>query len=101
MATKSEPQANRIVAFIPIDGFVEGQGFRVSLVVEGEDGHHPTGNWPYHGRVDETLPWFWGNDYDTAVKLAEEYNAEHGISKEEANKIVLASIEKSLRGSRR
>lgn len=27
---------NRIVAFIPIDGYIEGHGFRVALVKEGE-----------------------------------------------------------------
>lgn len=93
--------SKKIVAYIPPGAFVEGQGFRVSFVVEGEDGHRPNGTWPYHGKPGESMPWFWGDDYAKAVEAAESYNAARGISKEEAAKIISDSIMRSMRSPRR
>lgn len=91
MRTK-EPKPNaRMVAFIPPNAFVEGQGWRVSFVVEGEDGHRPTGTWPYDGKPGQTIPWFWGPSYEEACAQAREYNARMGIDEETAFKIVARS----------
>ena len=86
----------KIVAYIPPDGYVEGQGYRVSFVVEGEDGHRPTGNWPYTGRAGEAMPWFWGHDLKGAQQIATEYNAERGVTREEADLIITRSMARSV-----
>lgn len=80
------------MAYIPRDGFVPGRGWRVSLVVEGEHEHRPTGTWPYTGAIGEQLPWFWGNDYAAAVERASYYNMLMGISEADALAIVTASM---------
>jgi hypothetical protein len=87
----------KVVAFIPADAFVKGQGFRVSLVVDGEDGHRPTGTWPYTGAVGESMPWFWGDDYKKACAIADDYNLSRGISPDEARAIVARSVEAQMR----
>lgn len=85
----------RVVAFIPVDGYVEGHGWRVSLVIEGEAFHRPTGNWPYHGKRDEVMPWFWGDglSYVEALKLCDEHNERRaGISRKDAALIIGRSM---------
>lgn len=84
--------SKRLVAFIPIDGFVEGRGYRVAFVTEGEAGYSPTGTWPYTGAVGEKMPWFWGPTYDEARAHAIEYNARMGISEADANDVVIRSV---------
>jgi len=64
----------RYCYFIPLDGFVEGHGWRPSVVFEGEPGHYPNGDWPYEGKPGQRNPWFWGPDYETAVRMADEMN---------------------------
>lgn len=86
-----DPKA-RVVAFIPLDGYVKGHGYRVSLVVEGERFHRPTGTWPYHGDVGQSMPWFWGDDYEAAQAIAESYNRDQGIDPKEAALIVARSM---------
>jgi hypothetical protein len=54
--------------FIPPDAFVPGKGFRVSVVIEGERGHFPTGTM-------SDPPWFWGMTYQEAEQKAAEVNA--------------------------
>jgi hypothetical protein len=82
----------RIVAWIDPMGFVEDRGYRVSLVVEGEDGHYPTGDWPYHGKPGETLPWFWGPSLEEAETACDEYNQKHGIDPKTAAIIVAQTM---------
>lgn len=91
-ASKPLPAKARVIAFIPHGAFVEGHGFRVSFVVEGEDGHRPNGTWPYHGQPGEQLPWFWGDDYEQACEIADQHNERLGISKEEASEILRQSM---------
>lgn len=86
-----DPKA-RIVAFIPLDGYIEGHGYRVSLVVEGERFHRPTGTWPYTGKAGESMPWFWGEDYEVAQAEAERYNRNQGIEPKEAMIIIARSM---------
>lgn len=91
----------RMVAWIPDDAFVEGRGWRVSIVIEGEAGHHPTGDWPYEPRG--RLPWFWGRereDLAAARERAYEHNARGGISRADTDAIVLSSIGAQLREER-
>jgi len=91
----------RMVCFIPGTDHVEGHGFRVAFVVEGEDGYRPTGTWPYTGAVGETLPWFWGPTLAEAEAEAARQNEAMGITPDEAAKIVVASMEKGCKASRR
>lgn len=82
----------RIVAFIPIEGFVEGHGYRVAFVVEGEPFFRWSGTWPYDGGPDAVMPWFWGPTYEDARAAAIEHNAKLGIDEKTAALIVLASM---------
>lgn len=92
----------KLVAYIPGDAFVEGRGWRVSIVIDGEDGHRPTGNWPYEGKPGQTQPWFWGPTYQDACKEAGRYNEKLGISADEVFKIVARSMGHGIsRGNRR
>lgn len=78
--------------FIPVDGFIKGHGHRVSVVYENESGHRPTGTWPYHGKVGEVLPYFWGQTYEEAIEACDLANARMGIDKVEAQRIVASSM---------
>lgn len=101
--TQEAPQAEgRICAYIPLNGFIEGRGYRVSIVEEGVAGHTPTGTWPYEGKPGQQLPWFWGDDYEQAKRLADEYNARLGLTPQDALDIVTSSMAaQSRRGRRR
>ena len=59
--------------FIPRDAFVKGQGFKVSIVFEGEIGHFPTG-------TKDKAPWFWGMTYEEAEEAAALANERLGFS---------------------
>lgn len=82
----------RFCYFVPVDGLVDGYGFRPSLVFENEPGHFPVGTWPYEGKPGQTVPWFWGPTYDEAVACADKLNDSMGINPEEAFKIVTSSM---------
>lgn len=69
----------RWVAYIPADAVPTKQGYRVSLVVEGEAGHCPT-------------DWYWGHAMDVAKEVAREYNRRRGIDAKEETKIILSSM---------
>lgn len=86
------PNDPRFCYYIPPDGYIEGHGYRVSIVVENEAGHRPTGTWPYTGAVGESLPWFWGDDYEGAKQEALEANARMGLSEIAADLIVASSM---------
>ncbi len=60
-------------------------GIVPSIVYENISGH-----FPLRGNGDHARPWEWG-DYDTAVKLAAEYNLKLGLTADEASNIVLSS----------
>jgi hypothetical protein len=67
-------------------GEVKGT-FRVSIVIENESGHYPTGA---DGR-DCRLPWYW--DQETCEKA----NAERGFDKMKAFEVVASSMGASIR----
>ena len=78
--------------FVPETAYVEGHGYRASIVVEGEAGHHPTGTWPYTGNVGETQPYFWGDDYETAKQAMDDQNRRLGLSDRDVYEILISSI---------
>lgn len=85
-------QPPRMVAYIMADAFVEGHGYRVAFVVEGENGYRPTGTWPYTGAIGETLPWFWGPTLADAEQRARAYNEKNGISADAERDIIVQSM---------
>lgn len=92
--------AKKIVCFIPPDGssFVEGLGYRVCMVVDGEDGYHPSGAWPLDGKdhgpdmPGAQRPWFWGMTLEEAEERARRHNETLGISADEAFDIIGRSM---------
>jgi hypothetical protein len=91
----------RFVYFIPSDAFIEGHGFRVSIVFENESGHYPTGTWPYEGKVGQKAPWFWGDTFAAATATARAANEERGISAAAETAIVASSMSRGSRRRRR
>jgi hypothetical protein len=89
--------------FIPLDSFVEGMGYRPSIVFEGEPGHYPHGDWPYEGKPGQHNPWFWGPTREDAVNAANEQNERLGISKRLAVEIIASSmaVDETPRAARR
>lgn len=83
--------------YIPDNGFVPGKGYRVSVVIEGEWGHFPTGdlNWKASNHVE---PWFWGTTYKEAEEFCAEQNQRLGIDVVEVWKIVCSSTVKQAPG---
>jgi len=92
----------RFAYYVPADGYVEGKGYRVSVVFEDEDGHYPTGTWPYEGKADQKMPWFWGGVSHRAAEVqCKAENARMGVSELDAFKIVMSSMSAGRRGRRR
>ncbi len=85
-------QKFRYVYFVDDDFLVEGEGYRASIIVDGDKGHRPTGTWPYTGDVGETLPLFFGPTIADARKRVNDLNARMGIDAREAAIIVARSM---------
>jgi hypothetical protein len=85
----------RFCYVIPHDAFIEGFGYRVSIAIEKESGHWPTGDLrTLEGDYSNgaTMPWFWGMTYEEACKACDEQNARLGYTPEEAFKIVASTM---------
>lgn len=87
----------RLCVYVDETMLVEGHGYRPSFVVENVAGHRPNGTWPYHGKVGETLPWFWGKtatgySIDAAKKQAADYNKRLGLTEKDVENIITSSI---------
>lgn len=82
----------RFAYFVPVDGYVEGRGYRAAIAFEGEPGYYPSGDWPYEGKVGQKAPWFWGHDYNVACEIAQETNERMGVSRDLALGIVTSSM---------
>lgn len=95
------PEAGRYCYYIPADAYVEGHGYRVSVVFENISGHIPTGTWPYEGKPGQVLPYFWGDDYKTAKEQAKRQNERLGLSSREAHEIVAHSMRPALERAQR
>lgn len=80
--------------WIPADGYVEGYGYRVSIVFEHKGGHYPTGDNDWNAREPgKQKPWFWGHDYEAARRCAENMNQQRlGLSAREAADLVTTSM---------
>ncbi len=80
--------------WIPETGYVEGHGYRVSIVFEYESGHYPTGDDAWiAGDHSKRKPWFWGHDLAEAKKVAESMNRDRlGLSEKDAALIVTTSM---------
>ena len=78
--------------YAPADAFIEGEGYRISVVVENESGHFPTGHWPYEAGPGQSLPYFWGNTWKEAQAACDAQNDRMGLSREKALAIVTSSI---------
>lgn len=64
---------NRWAYYVPEKAFVSGKGYRVSVVIDGERGHFPTG-------TQNEPPWFWGPTYEAAEQKAAEENDARGMT---------------------
>lgn len=70
----------------------KGHGHRVSIVIENEPGHFPTGGF------GNKAPWYWGdpNDSEKSFELAEETakkaNLRLGHSEEDIHTIITSSM---------
>lgn len=82
-------KGRRTCFYIPADGYVEGKGYRVSIVVENESGHFPTGDSPEGG---DRMPWYWGKTYEEAKAVCAEQNAKRGLSEEDVFAIITSSM---------
>lgn len=74
--------------FVGVDCYVEGKGWRPSIVFENEPGHYPNGG----GDVE---PWYWGryrSDYQLAQDTCREKNKHMGVDEDEALHIVASSM---------
>jgi hypothetical protein len=77
--------------------FVPEQGFRACVCIEGETGYRPTGNWPYHGRVGETMPYFWGLSLDEAEQAAKKQNERLGLTEKDVAIIIASTMREDQR----
>ncbi len=68
------------------------KAYRASIVVEGEDGHHPTGDDDHATNPMAVRPYFWGPTFKDAELQMRKCNDRLGISAEEAEKIVMQSM---------
>lgn len=93
--------SKRRIFWVPIDSYVDGKGYRVSVVVENEPGHQPTGDWPYDGNHGQRLPYFWGHDHDAAMEHCYDANKRLGVSREDTDLIVASSIGAQIKRRRR
>lgn len=80
----------RFCYVIPESGFIEGKGYRVSIAIERESGHFPTGNTPEGGDIE---PWFWGDTFEEARGICDRENKDRlGLDPTEAFKIVMSTM---------
>lgn len=78
---------------IPTDAFIDGHGYRVSIVIENEQGHYPTGSDAWiDGDGAAQMPWFWGMTYAEATRHCDEMNTRLGYSPLEAAAIVASTM---------
>ena len=84
------PKVARTCYYIPSDGYVEGEGWRVAIVIEGQPGYRPTGDWPCSAAA--VRPYFFGHDYQRAQFRVDDVNEWSGLSEADVAAIVLSSM---------
>lgn len=83
----------RFCYVIPSDAFYEGYGFRVSIAIENDQGHYPTGDDSFlTGDGRARMPWFWGMTYEEACARADVMNARMGLTPLQAAEIVASTM---------
>lgn len=75
----------RFCYHIPQSAYEPGKGWRVSVIIEGESGHYPTG-------TEDKAPWYWGESYAEAEQTAAEMNQSMGLSPSDVVKIITSSM---------
>lgn len=86
----------RMCYYIPVDSFVPGKGWRVSIVTENEAGHSPTGD--DGNDPGRRVPWYWGfgggaYDYAEVKKFCAQRNLESfGLTEADVSAIVTSSM---------
>lgn len=88
------------VAWVPVEAFVEGRGWRVSIVWEDEYGHYPTGDWPNDGTGREPW-WVPGPSYEEAEAQVCALNEARGVSRDEQARVLLSSLSAGSRARTR
>lgn len=68
------------------------EGYVPSVVTEGVSGYRRM-----MGNGEHARPWFWGNDLETAQKIAAEANEAMGLSEADVKAIIDSSITKQIR----
>ncbi len=77
---------------IPREAFVEGRGWRVSIVIEGVKGHYPTGDLNF-GKSSHVEPWFWGDgSYEDAEQFCAEQNQKLELDVSDVWAIVMSTM---------
>lgn len=89
----------RACYYIPEDAYVEGRGFRVAVVTEGQPGYQMTGDWPNDGTG--VMPYFWGNEIDRAKEIAAQQNRALGHSDKDVIEIMASSMGAQIRQDRK
>jgi hypothetical protein len=88
---------------IPREGFVKNRGWRVSIAIEGIQGHYPTGDLDF-GKTTHVEPWFWGKgSYEDAEQFCAEQNQKLGYDVDDVWKIIASTLrgERPKRGRQR
>lgn len=80
----------RYCYYISAGEYVEGEGYRASVVFENVPGHSPTGNWPCGPR--DRRPYFWGHTLGAAQAIAKLENDRLGLSEEDVREIIGSSM---------
>lgn len=78
-------------AFYVDESMYTPNGYIPSLVTEGEPGHSPM-----IGSGELSEPWYWGQDIDTAKRIAAKANADKGLSEQDVEDIIHSSIVASV-----
>jgi hypothetical protein len=81
-------ETRRYCYYVGVESYVEGKGFRPSIVFENEAGHYLNGG----GDVE---PWYWGPTYKDAEAACEHQNLMLGITAKDAFAIVCSSMNAS------
>jgi hypothetical protein len=87
MTTNDHNNPKRRCVRILLGQHVPGRGYVPSMVTEGEAGHSPL-----VGSGELSEPWYWGDDYDSACKIAADFNRRLGLSDDDVETIVASSI---------
>jgi hypothetical protein len=70
-----------------VESSKDENGYIPVVVVENEPGYSPMlGNGPF------ATPWYWGHDFNAALKIAADVNEKMGITPERAKDIIASSF---------